>query len=426
MYIVFGYGKTGKAVANFFVKEGIGFCIYNETAIDDIAVQKFIITQLPADISSIKAIITSPGISTKYNVESKFIQDAKQSGVPIVSDIQLFMKLFPQKKYIAITGTNGKSTITTLTYEICKNAGLRVALSGNIGVSPFENATDCDVCVLEISSFQLEITHGVQFDVSLVSNITADHLDRYSTLESYAYEKLRIAELSKQCIINETVTHNYKNIVPFSTEKTVDGYYFQNGSIYFKGVKLCVIPKTPNPQNPENIISAFALTHLFGVDVNKITEAISQFNGIEHRLEFVCEKNGVKYYNDSKATNLDSTYNALQILNGDILLIAGGKLVDDISGVFAKKEFQTVKMMALIGSSAGKIKKELQEHNEKNSYNIKHSLCGNLENAVKLLTQEAKKYKNPIILLSPFCKSFDQFSNFEQRGKKFKEILSLL
>ncbi len=360
--------------------------------------------------------------------------NAAEKEIPVWSEIEFFAQALKalrdeqnySAKVIAITGTNGKSTITTMTYEICKNAGLNASLSGNIGVSPFENAIDCDVCVLEISSFQLEITHGVKFDISLISNITPDHLDRYQTFENYAQEKLRIAELSKICIINEAVHHNCINAVPFSTIKSVDGYYFYDGYIYFKSEKLCKIPNTTNPQNPENIISVFALTHLFGVNTNNITNAISRFVGVEHRLEFVCEKNGVKYYNDSKATNLDSTYNALQILKGDILLIAGGKLVDDISGVFSKKEFQAVKMIALIGSSAGKIKKELQEHNKKNSCKIKHSIAGNLESAVKILTEEAKKYKTPIILLSPFCKSFDQFSNFEERGKKFKEILSLL
>lgn len=422
MYIILGYGRVGKAVAKFLINNDIDFAIADSAPISDSLVEKHIIKEFPTDIANIKAIVASPGISSKYNIQNPFIQAAKQANIPIVSDIQLFMEMFPQKKYIAITGTNGKSTITTLTYEICKHAGIKASLSGNIGFSPFENAIDCDVCVLEVSSFQLEITNNVHFDLSLISNITPDHLDRYTLLENYTKEKLRITELSKKCIINETVHHNYKNTIPFSVSNMIDGYYFHDKCVYFGREKLSPIPTTPNPQNPENIISALALTHCFGINIEKIVEAIQSFGGIEHRLEFVREIKGVRFYNDSKATNLDSTYNALRILKGDILLIAGGKLTDDIDGVFSKEEFRSIKMIALIGSSAGKIKKELQSCNSK----IKHSLCGNLQTATKVLFGEAKKYNNPIIVLSPFCKSFDQFGNFEERGQRFKEVVSSL
>jgi UDP-N-acetylmuramoylalanine--D-glutamate ligase len=430
MYIILGYGKTGQAVAKFFSNNNIQFLIHdsNTNILHEHNLDGRILESPPHNATGIKAIICSPGISTQYSPTNDFITFAQNNNIPIISDIQLFYEFFPNKKYIAITGTNGKSTTTTLTYEILKNAGLNAALCGNIGTSPFANAIHCDICVIEISSFQLEITHNITFDLSAIINITPDHLDRYPTIQEYSKEKLRIIELSKKCIVNQNIHHNFTNTLSFSITDENNGYFFKNGNILLNQQILCQFPTTPllGSHNTENILCAFALCHLFGIEINQICNGISQFKGIQHRLELIHTKKGIKYYNDSKATNLDSTYNALRALPGNIFLIAGGKLVEDVTGIFAKKEFQNVKIIALIGSSAGKISKELQEHNSKNTKKIKYFLCGNLEKAVELLTQEAKKLENSNILLSPFCKSFDQFKNFEERGEKFKKHVESL
>jgi UDP-N-acetylmuramoylalanine--D-glutamate ligase len=430
MYIILGYGKTGQAVAKFFLKNNIQFLINdsNTNILHANNLEGRILESPPHNSVGIKAIICSPGISTQYLPTNDFIIFAKNNNIPIISDIQLFYEFFPSKKYIAITGTNGKSTTTTLTYEILKNAGLNVALCGNIGTSPFENAINCDICVLEISSFQLEITHNITFDFSAIINITPDHLDRYPTIQEYSKEKLRIIELSKKCITNQNIHHNFQNTLSFSVTEENTGYFFKNGNIFLNQKILCQFPTTQllGLHNTENILCAFALCHLFGIEINQICDGISKFKGIQHRLELIHTTKDIKYYNDSKATNLDSTYNALRALSGNIFLIAGGKLVEDITGIFEKKEFQNVKMIALIGSCAGKISKELQEYNNKNTKKIKYFLCGSLEKAVELLTQEAQKVENSSILLSPFCKSFDQFKNFEERGEKFKKYVEAL
>lgn len=431
MYIIYGYGRTGKAVVNFCLQNNIKFLIYddNSTLLQDDKITGKVIDFPPQNAENIDAIIFSPGISTKYNPSNQFVDFAKKYHIPMISDIELFMRFFPKKKYVAITGTNGKSTTVTLVYEIFRYAGYSVALSGNIGVSPFENAIDCDVCILEVSSFQLEITNGIEFDISAVLNITPDHLDRYSTLENYKKEKMRICELSKQSIVNIHIENSYQNVINFSISHENTGFYVKGDIILYQNKEICLFPQTLllGEHNRENILCAFAVSYLFGVNLEKISGAISVFKGIEHRLELVLEKHGILFYNDSKATNLDSTYNALRAINGDIFLIAGGKLVEDITGIFEKEEFRNVKMIALIGSSAGMIAKELNHYNNQcENKKIKFFLCGTLEKAVYLLYEESKKYGKATVLLSPFCKSFDQFKNFEERGKEFKGYVNAL
>lgn len=439
MNIILGYGRTGRALAHFFQNTNKDFTIFDENpqSLSQTDFPKNIIHEIPKSSLEIERIIVSPGISTQYsrsqNSTNNFITFAEENAIPMVSDIELFMKLFPKKEYLGITGTNGKSTTTTLLNHILQKCGLNSALCGNIGVSPFENAINSEICAVEISNAQIELTHNIQFDISAITNLSPDHLDRYPSVELYYKMKLEIASLSKTLIVNQSILENFtiehKNVIPFSIETQCDGYYIYNNKIFFKGLEICQLPKIQllGKHNLENILCAFAVCHQFGCDVEKSVNAISEFQGISHRLQHIATKNGVKFFNDSKATNLDSTLNALRAFNLPVFLIAGGKLVEDISGIFAKEEFANVETVGIVGACSAIIAKEIHKHNEKNpSKKIKYILCGDIKKATEMLYIEAQKIQNSSILLSPFCKSFDQFKDFEHRGDYFCKVVENL
>lgn len=429
MYLILGLGRTGLAVANYFLTKNINF-VFNDDSkshLSKVLQEKFVASASEIVGKNIEALILSPGISSKYNVVNSFVIYAKENGIPIISDIELFQKFYPEKIYIGVTGTNGKSTTSTLVYEILKNAGKSVVLCGNIGTSPFANAIDAEICVIEISSFQLEITNA-KFEIGAIINITPDHLDRYPTTEYYAKEKLKIINLAKKTIVNANLNCKDANVITCSHEELAD-YEIMNNEITFKHNVVCKFPKMKliGNHNKQNVLFGFAVCHQLRIEKDVIINTIENFNAIEHRIEFVDNIENVSFYNDSKATNIDSTLNALQAISGPTFLIAGGKLVENISNLFENSAFKHVKMVALIGSAAGVIAKALQEHNNRNiNRQIKYCLSGNIEKAIEDLYFHAKKVENSTILLSPFCKSFDQFSSFEERGKLFKEYITNL
>lgn len=436
MNIILGYGRTGRALAQFFQRHQMPFLIFDEKHQSVIAdfPQNFT-AEIPINSNDIESLIVSPGISTKYshteNITNEFVKFAIKNKVPMISDIEFFMKKFPKKKFFGITGTNGKSTTASLLNHILVESELNSALCGNIGVSPFENAINANICSVEISSAQIELTHGVEFDIAAITNLSPDHIDRYQSEELYYQTKLEIANISKVLIVNQSILDRFKiqhnNTITFSIEKQCEGkgyegYYINDGAIFFKNKKLCITPKTSliGMHNLENILCAFAICHQFGIDIQQISKAISTFQAISHRLEHIATKNGIQFFNDSKATNLDSTLNALRAFNSPIFLIAGGKLVENIAGIFNRDEFKNVKMIGIIGECSAIVAKELKNHNENHQdKKIKFVLCGDIKKAIDILYIEAQKTTNSTIILSPFCKSFDQFKNFEERGKYF-------
>jgi UDP-N-acetylmuramoylalanine--D-glutamate ligase len=429
MYIIIGLGKTGLAVAKHLKRNNIEFICndHKNASVPSELLQHFV--KMPNDIPNvaITAMVLSPGISSIYSASNAFVLFANERKIPIISDIELFCKFFPNKKYIGITGTNGKSTTSTLVWEIFKNAGYNAALCGNIGVSPFANAIDAEICIVELSSFQLEITN-VQLEIGAIINIIPDHLDRYHTLENYKKEKLKIVALSKKAIVNLELEIHGENVVTCSHIADADCKIVDD-MIFVNGQKVCAFPKVRllGVHNRQNILFAFAIAFEFGIPSDIILKTIENFNAIEHRIEFAGKLKGTTFYNDSKATNIDSTLNALRAINSPTFLIVGGKLVEDITNLFENDAFENVKMIAAIGSSAGVIVKELQKYNtNRPSRQIKFCISGNVEKAVKDLFFHAKNLNDAVVLLSPFCKSFDQFTSFEERGKLFKKCINEL
>ena len=364
-----------------------------------------------------------------------------QRGAIVTTEIEMVLKLTPSI-VIGVTGTEGKTTTTSIIYEIIKKAGYRCLLGGNIGNPLFTQIKDMrpeDVIILELSSFQLT-NMNVSPHIAVVTNIFPDHLNVHRSYEEYRQEKKNIFLHQNE---NDITILNYDNeftknfakevigrkVFFSSKEKLEDGYIYDSTDGIIKycedGIRRHLIKKDDiklrGIHNYENICAALAATSSLA-DVDTQIEAIKNFIGVEHRLEFVKEINGVKWYNDSIGTSPSSTIAGLNAFDEDIILLAGGsdKGLDytDIGEVIAKK----VKTLILTGPTAEKIKQATL--NAENGSNVEIIFTDNIQESVKIAHQKAKK--GDIVLLSPASASFDAFKNFAERGNKFKEYVNSL
>lgn len=382
-------------------------------------------------------IFRSPSLMP-YKAELKA---EEQRGAIITSEIEMVLKLTPSN-VIGITGTEGKTTTTSIVYEIIKQAGYRCFLGGNIGKPIFteiENMRPEDVIVLELSSFQLT-SMDVSPQISVVTNIFPDHLNVHSSYEEYREEKKNIFKHQNEngiVVLNydNEFTHEFakevtgKTIFFSSKEKLQDGFMYDevDGIIKYAedGVRRHIIKKEDvklrGIHNYENICAALAATSSL-VDIESATKTIKDFIGVEHRLEFVREINEVKWYNDSIGTSPASTMAGLNAFDEDIILLAGGSDkgldYDEIGKLIANK----VKTLILTGPTATKIEEATRK--ALNGENIEICFTESLEESVKLANKKAKE--GDIVLLSPASASFDAFKNFADRGNKFKEFVNAL
>lgn len=389
------------------------------------------------NLNGFDIIFRSPSVMP-YREELKKEADR---GAIITTEIEMVLKLTPSKT-IGITGTEGKTTTTSIIYEIIKKAGYNCFLGGNIGKPIFtlvKDMTPDDVIILEMSSFQLT-NMDVSPDISVVTNIFPDHLNVHSSYEEYREQKKNIFKYQSEKGItvlnydNEFTRQfaketNGKVIFFSSKEKLEDGYIYDTSDETIKycedGVRRHLIKKGDiklrGIHNYENICAALAATKTL-VDIDTAVETIKNFKGVEHRLEFVRELNNVKWYNDSIGTSPASTIAGLNAFNEDIILLAGGsdKGLDykEVGEAIAKK----VRTLILTGPTATKI--EEATRNAVNGDKVEICFVENLEEAVKLANKKARK--GDIVLLSPASASFDAFKNFEDRGNKFKEFTNAL
>ncbi len=389
------------------------------------------------NLNGFDIIFRSPSVMP-YREELKKEADR---GAIITTEIEMVLKLTPSKT-IGITGTEGKTTTTSIIYEIIKKAGYNCFLGGNIGKPIFtlvKDMTPDDVIILEMSSFQLT-NMDVSPDISVVTNIFPDHLNVHSSYEEYREQKKNIFKHQSEKGItvlnydNEFTRQfaketNGKVILFSSKEKLEDGYIYDTSDETIKycedGVRRHLIKKGDiklrGIHNYENICAALAATKTL-VDIDTAVETIKNFKGVEHRLEFVRELNNVKWYNDSIGTSPASTIAGLNAFNEDIILLAGGsdKGLDykEVGEAIAKK----VRTLILTGPTATKI--EEATRNAVNGDKVEICFVENLEEAVKLANKKARK--GDIVLLSPASASFDAFKNFEDRGNKFKEFTNAL
>jgi UDP-N-acetylmuramoylalanine--D-glutamate ligase len=376
-------------------------------------------------------IIPSPGVPATLPQ----LQAARAVNIPIWSEIELAWR-FLRGKLIAITGSNGKTTTTALVGHIFESAGIPTIVAGNIGtplISRVSETSDSTVTVLEASSFQLELIDQFRPDIAVLLNVTPDHLDRHPTLEAYAKAKARIFENqveSDAAILNaddegaQQLTPTKPRVFWFSrTKRVASGVFLRDDQIILRrdGDETVLLKRDDiglrGEHNVENVMAAAAAAFLAGVAPRSIASAVRSFAAVEHRLEFVAEINGVSYFNDSKATNVDATLKALDAFPANLLVILGGK---DKGGDFTllrdalKKH---AKQALLIGAAAEKIAGQI-------AGSVAVETTGTIERAVARSAEIAKP--GDTVLLAPACASFDQFQNYEHRGRVFKQCVRQL
>jgi UDP-N-acetylmuramoylalanine--D-glutamate ligase len=377
-------------------------------------------------------IVVSPGIP----VDAAPIAQARALGQPVIGEIELAAEFLPVP-IVAITGSNGKTTTTTLIGEILAAGGLKTLVGGNIGtpaISLVPQATPETVVVLEVSSFQLETIRSFRPKIGIVLNVTPDHLDRHRTFAAYVDAKARLFENQQPedfAVLNaddptcvDLAARTRAQVFWFSRKKEVEqGAFVHKGAVLFRRegtqqeVMLAAEVPLKGAHNLENVLVAVCAGALMGCEGTKIGGAIRNFKAVEHRLEYVATVRGVEYYNDSKATNVDATIKALESFPGNIHLILGGKDKGSDYTVLNDLLRQRVKAVYTIGAAAEKIQSQI-----KGATNIVSSVT--IDAAVRQAAAAAES--GDVVLLAPACASFDQFQNYEHRGRVFKDLVLAL
>lgn len=431
---VFGAKKSGMSAAGLLLKVGACPFIYDEN--DKLKPEKFqVITgEFPKKLlSEIELVVLSPGVPTDLPVVEKL----RDAGIPIWGEVELAYR-FGSGILMAVTGTNGKTTTTTLLGEIMKNYHPETFVVGNIGIPYTKVAaeeTRNSVTVAEISSFQLETISTFHPKVSAITNITEDHMNRHHTMEEYIRVKELIASNQTSddyCILNyeDEVLRKFgetikPRVIYFSSERVLkSGIYLDQGHIMYRDgqaeqevvdtAKLKIL----GLHNYENVMTAAAMALCIGVPLSCIKETVKKFKGVEHRIEYVTEKNHVTYYNDSKGTNPDAAIKGIQAMNRPTLLIGGGFDKESSYDSWIRAFNGKVKYLVLIGQTKEKIAQAARAGSFPADNII---LCENLEEAVSRCA--ALALPGDAVLLSPACASWGQFDSYEQRGDKFKEYV---
>jgi len=439
--LVVGVARTGVATALFCVARGAVVTATDSRSESEIgdAVAKLRDAGVKLELGGHdentfvhqELIIPSPGVPA----DSPLLKAANANGVAIWSEIELAYR-FRKGKLIGITGSNGKTTTTSLVEHILRSASFPTILAGNIGtplISCIEHMTHATVTVVELSSFQLELIQEFRTDISVFLNLTADHLDRHHTLELYGKAKARIFENQREedfAILNADdpattpLAPARPHVYWFSRkQRAAQGAFVRGDDIVFRndGAEEIVLKRDdlplPGDHNLENVLAAIATARVAGASAKAVAEGVRSFTGVEHRLEFVREISGVRYYNDSKATNVDATLKALDSFPGRILLILGGKdKGSDYTPLQTALRGKAV-LALLIGAAADKIASQIDG-------SVAIERAGTLDRAVEIASQAASP--GDVVLLAPACASFDQFENYEHRGRVFKALVQEL
>jgi UDP-N-acetylmuramoylalanine--D-glutamate ligase len=373
-------------------------------------------------------IVPSPGVAPTMPA----LAAARAIGVPVWSEIEMAWR-FLRGRLICITGSNGKTTTTSLIGHILETAGLPVQVAGNIGtplISRVDISSDASFTVVEASSFQLELISAFRPDVAVLLNVTPDHLDRHGSIEAYGAAKARMFENQTEqdaAVVNadDAVAPQYAPSGPrvfwFSRQKqVVSGAYVRGDEIVFRedGAETVLLKRTAiglrGSHNIENVLAAAAAARIVGIEPAAIAEGVRTFAGVEHRIEYVATISGVEYFNDSKATNVDATLKALDAFSGNVLVILGGKDKGSDYRILRQSLRGRARMALLIGSAADKIESDLGAV-------VPVERAETLARAVEIASERAQP--GDTVLLAPACASFDQFENYEQRGRVFKQLV---
>ncbi len=441
--LVVGLGRSGVASALFLKSQGARVTVSDAKSEDQLREEIPALLDLGIAVETgghgertfqnQDLIVVSPGVP----VDAEPITQARGLGQSVIGEIELASE-FLQGEIVAITGSNGKTTTTTLTGEILAAGGFKALVGGNIGtpaISLVERATAETVIVLEVSSFQLEAIRSFRPKIAVVLNVTPDHLDRHRTFAAYVDAKARLFENQQPedfAVLNaddptcvDLADRTRAQVFWFSRKREVEqGAFVRKGEVLFRraGAQREVMLASEIPlkglHNLENALAAVCAGALMGCEASKIGAAIRNFKAVEHRLEYVATVRGVEYYNDSKATNVDATIKALESFPGNIHLILGGKDKGSDYTVLNDLLRQRVKRVYTIGSAAAKIESQIFSSA---SGNVEVVHAETLENALRKANAAAEH--GDVVLLAPACASFDQFKNYEHRGQVFKEIV---
>ena len=440
--LVIGTGISGIAATELLVKKGIDTVLFDgnkELDTDKLYEKSAILKDVPLilgdideeQLKTIDVVVLSPGVPTDLPMVNKM----RELGIEIWGEIELAY-YFAKGRIVAITGTNGKTTTTALVGEIMSNYYDDVKVVGNIGIpytSVAADTTDDTVTVAEISSFQLETIHNFAPEVSAILNITPDHLNRHHTMECYIETKENITknqDKSKFCVLNyedENLRPFFEkcpaNVVFFSSKRKLEeGFYLDGQDIMYahdgaitKVINVNELNILGN-HNYENAMAATAMALNFGVPMDKIVETLKKFVAVEHRIEYVTEKRGVKFYNDSKGTNPDAAIQGIRAMNRPTMLIGGGYDKQSEYDEWIEAFDGKVKELVLIGQTAEKIADCAHKHGFNNTV-----IFEKFEDAINYCYDHAAS--GDAVLLSPACASWGMFPNYEERGRIFKDIV---
>jgi UDP-N-acetylmuramoylalanine--D-glutamate ligase len=373
-------------------------------------------------------VVISPGVPADLDL----FREVRERGVAVIGELELAAP-FLEGNNIGVTGTNGKTTTTALAGHILRESGIACQVGGNIGTPPaamIETSRAGQWNVLELSSFQLETIQTFHASIAACLNVTQNHLDRHHTFEAYTNAKARLFETQRAgdlAVLNadDPVTVSFAGRTPartvwFSGTHSVSGAWLDHDDIVLDGQRLLDVRelRLRGRHNYENVMAASLIAREAGARPSQIAQAAATFAPVEHRLELVREINGVAYYNDSKATSVDATLKAIDAFPGGLWIILGGKDKDSDYTVLREPLHAKARAVLLIGAAARKIASQLGS----DTAHLVHS--GTLAAAL----QEAYRSAEPgdTVLLAPACASFDQFENFEQRGRVFKELVNAL
>lgn len=442
--LVFGSGISGIGAAGLLEERGASVTLYDGNdkldveeirgKMKDGAKTDIVLGEFPEELlGKLDLVIISPGVPTDLPIVNRM----RESDIPVVGEIELAYEL-GKGEVLAITGTNGKTTTTALLGEIMKAVYDSAFVVGNIGI-PYTNVVDetrdDSVIVAEMSSFQLESIVDFRPRISAILNITPDHLNRHHTMEAYIQAKKNVAinqTAEDTCVLNyeDEVLREFgetlqTKVLYFSSKRKLDkGIYLDDGNIIYRNPDECLVCnvkelKLLGVHNYENVMAAVAMAAAYGVSMDSIRKTIKEFAGVEHRIEFVAEKNGVAYYNDSKGTNPDAAIRGIQAMNRPTYLIGGGYDKQSEYKEWIESFDGKVKKLLLIGQTREKIAKEAEECGFTDIM-----LLDTFEDAV--LTAAKLAEPGEAVLLSPACASWGMFKNYEERGDKFKEIVNSL
>ena len=441
--VILGAGESGVGAALLAKQKGYNVFVSDASAIKPIFQAELEANYIPFEsgkhdierILDADEVMKSPGIPEK----SDLVKQIRAKGIPVMSEIEFGFRYKGASKIVAITGSNGKTTTTSLLYHICKVAGQDAAIVGNIGFS-FARQIAQDpkaLYVIEVSSFQLDDIHSFRPDIAILLNITEDHLDRYNyQFENYIKSKFRIIENQTEqdcfiyCIDDEVVVKHlellttHTNLLPFSMKQELKkGGYIKNEQMMLKiqeeRVTMSIYDfALKGKHNAYNTMAASIAASTLGIRKEKIREAVSNFHSLEHRMEFVATVKGVDFINDSKATNVNSTWYALESMQKPTILILGGVDKGNDYALVADLVKDKVKAIVCMGTDNAKL---IEYFKDKVAQIIE------VDSAKKAVNASFKfAEKGDVVLLSPACASFDLFKNYEDRGHQFKESVKEL